>query len=170
MINAGIAGKAGLTGQKAPSTIRCIKIGPSVAWAPFQECSSESSDCTKVSHTIPYRNIADRGQKPRNINDLLSNIERQIGNYVRHFPTTVQDQRKKGALRHIIMILHLSVFSVRKHRAPKNFACNSLSSNFNERRKPRHLNGAASSLEGVEAELHSTFSNNPPRSAPKGAL
>ena len=59
---------------------------------------------------------------------------------------------------------------VRKHRAPESFACNSFSSNFNERRIPRHLNGAASSLEGVEAELHATFSSNPPRSAPKGAL
>ena len=70
----------------------------------------------------------------------------------------------KGALRRAQRRLRRGGgFRARKHRAPDNFACNSLSSNFNERRKPRHLNDADSSLEGVEAELHATFSSNPPR-------
>ena len=71
----------------------------------------------------------------------------------------------KGALRRLNHRPHQANNDrrVRKHRAPDNFACNSLSSNFNERRKPRHFNDAASTLEGVEAELHAIFSNNPPR-------
>ena len=62
--------------QKAPSAKRCIKTGPFSRLDIFPGCASESSDHTKISHVIPYRNIADRGQKPRNINDPPSNIER----------------------------------------------------------------------------------------------
>ena len=62
--------------QKAPSAKRCIKTGPFSRLDIFPGCASESSDHTNISHVIPYRIIASRGQKPRNINDLLSNIER----------------------------------------------------------------------------------------------
>ena len=37
---------------------------------------SESTERPKISHVIPLRSITDRHQKPRNINDLLSNIDR----------------------------------------------------------------------------------------------
>lgn len=37
---------------------------------------SESTERPKISHVIPLRSITDRHQKPRNINDLHSNIDR----------------------------------------------------------------------------------------------
>lgn len=41
-----------------------------------QSRSSESTERPKISHVIPLRSITDRHQKPRNINDLPSNIDR----------------------------------------------------------------------------------------------
>ena len=38
--------------------------------------ASESTERPKISHVIPLRSITDRHQKPRNINDLHSNIDR----------------------------------------------------------------------------------------------
>ena len=70
----------------------------------------------------------------------------------------------KGALRRPELVYaSFSPTLARERRAQPNFACNSPSSNFNERQKPRNYNDAASNLEEAEVELHATFYNNPPK-------
>lgn len=83
------------------------------------------------------------------------------------FPAVRKRRAPNGALR-LTLVDHIedAVGAVRRHRAPPNIACNSLSSELNERRKQQNCNLPTSNLEGVEAELHATFSNNPERSAP----
>ena len=131
--------------QKAPSAIRCIKTATQIPRQnmpdPRQKAPS-AIRCIKTSCTCLRW-------------ALFCSFCQKAPSAVRCIKTAHPRQSSK---RHTT--------EVRKHRAPPNLACISLSSNFNERRKSRHLNSVTSSLEGVEAELHATFSNNPAISAP----
>ena len=125
--------------QKAPSAKRCIKTEPRYHYqenAPGQKAPS-AKRCIKTPPLTASKASISSVRKHRAPKGALR-------------PGRGGDCSRQASF-------------VRKHRAPENFACNSLNSNFNERRIPRHLNDAASSREGVEAELHATFSNNPPR-------
>ena len=106
---------------------------------------SESTEHPKISHAIPLVQASMNGE-----NRDISTVQLQVfkewkPNCIRHFPTTLQDQRQKvhydaphsmihrltrthvrkhrapnGALRLVVRIrvTHRSIFTVRKHRAP----------------------------------------------------
>ena len=130
--------------QKAASAIRCIKTKPQGELFSLAGYGQKAPSAIRCIKTIQASLCSDQGRPCQKAPSAIRCIKTQ--------------QRQSWA--------GYAFVPVRKHRAPPNLACISLSSNFNERRKPRHLNSATSSLEGVEAELHATFSNNPALLAP----
>ena len=104
--------------QKAPSAKRRIQTEDMQVSVDWSTHSSESAKHPKISHVIPYRNIADRGQKPRIINDPPSNIERSDRELRATFSNNPAISAPKRALRQCILGFLDSLIQVRKHRAP----------------------------------------------------
>ena len=107
-------------GQKAPSAKRCIK-----RWTPTlvrisSMVRSESTEHPKISHAIPLVQTSMNGE-----NRDISTVQLQVlkewkPNCIRHFPTTLQDQRQKVHYDAPHSMIHrLTRTHVRKHRAPK---------------------------------------------------
>ena len=70
------AGESSHQHQKAPIAKRCIKTYGSRGLSDGSLSAVRKHRAPKISHVIPRRTITDRRQKPRNINNQISNIER----------------------------------------------------------------------------------------------
>ena len=107
-------------GPKAPSTKRCIKTWTPTLVRISSMVRSESTEHPKISHAIPLVQTSMNGE-----NRDISTVQLQVlkewkPNCIRHFPTTLQDQRQKVHYDAPHSMIHrLTRTHVRKHRAPK---------------------------------------------------